>query len=112
MVEYTKEELAFVEFLRNEGYTHVAKLPDGRWAGVQRLIFTWALCYGLDQKGNNGHYAYERLQAAMEALHTWSGVGDPPGPWIKHKGRDSTGAYTERTNPVTGDDVFEEPPHG
>jgi len=68
------------------GYEAVRRLPDGRLAGVSRLLFTFSLHVGLAEEDYEGRYCYERMADALEACAAWDGRGDPPGPWIKAKG--------------------------
>ena len=58
------------------------------------MLFTIGLCYGITEAGYEGRYCYpvESAALAIVALHSWSGEGDPIGPWIKHKG--GTGEYS------------------
>ena len=69
------------------------ELPTGEWAGVRRMMFTNALLVGLDAFGYRTRFCYPLGMPALDALATWDGRGDPPGPWIKEKGA------RERTNP-------------
>lgn len=69
------------------------ELPTGEWAGVQRMMFTNALLVGMDGTGYRTHFCYPLGMPAIEALASWDGVGDPPGPWLKEKGR------VDRSNP-------------
>ena len=62
------------------------ELPTGEWAGVQRMMFTNALLVGMDRSGYRTRFCYPLGMPAIEALGTWDGRGDPPGPWIKEKG--------------------------
>lgn len=76
------------------GYIVVRQLQDGRWIGVIRMIFTTGLCIGLHAHGYSGRYCYDRLYDAVEAAKTYTGEGDPSGPWIKYKGHNG-----ERSHP-------------
>ena len=62
------------------------ELPTGEWAGVQRMMFTNALLVGMDRTGYRTRFCYPLGMPAIEALATWDGRDDPPGPWIKEKG--------------------------
>jgi|HubBroStandDraft_2_1064218.scaffolds.fasta_scaffold00002_96 hypothetical protein len=61
---------------------------DGRGlCGLMPMTFTIGLFYGLDADGNyTGRYCFADLAPAKLAIETWDGIGDPPGPWIKHNG--------------------------
>lgn len=76
-------------------YTAVRRLPSSdRWIGVRRMLFTWALMVDMDEAGYRTRFCYPDEKSAMSALIRWNGNGDPPGPWIKEKGR------VERPNPM------------
>lgn len=82
-----------LEVLQLNGYQCIREMPDGRIVGVLPMAYTWGLCVGLDEFGIASRYCYEhKLDAELAAL-SWNGAGDPPGPWIKHKGagRDKLG---------------------
>lgn len=68
------------------GYSSPRLLPTGEWAGLLRMIFTYALVVGIDEIGYRTRYCYARQTNAEMALEIWDGTGDPPGPWIKKKG--------------------------
>lgn len=79
------------------GYFPARILPDGRCAGLMRMIYTIGLCVGLTEDGvSEGRYCFEAEDAggAVVALATWDGTGDPEGDWIKWKGLPA-----ERRNP-------------
>ncbi len=84
--------------LQENGYRHASFLPDGKVAGIQRMLFTFGLCCGIHREGNllfhDYRYCYEHEADAIAALSEWDGKGDPPGPWIKLKG-----ARVERLGP-------------
>lgn len=77
-------------------YVAMWTLPDGRIAGVHRLLFHWTLHVGIDDFGYRERYCYERVGDALADLIMWNGTGDPPGRWHKHP---DTG---RRRNPDTG----------
>lgn len=58
--------------------------------GVQGFIYTNALLTnlsfdGLDLYGYSARYCYPDRLAAIAAILSWDGQGDPPGPWVKEK---------------------------
>jgi len=75
------------------GYTLPRLLPTGEWAAIQQMMFTTGLFVGIDPIGYRTRFCYEHVSQAAIALLTWDGKGDPPGLWIKEKGRN------ERLNP-------------
>lgn len=86
-----KEEL--LAQLIHDGYTDIVDLTTRGFCGLRRFIFTTGLCYGLNEYDYAGRYCFENAADAKEALSKWDGNGDPPGDWIKHKGK------TEYSNP-------------
>ena len=81
--------------LESLGYFALRELPDGRWIGLQQMLFTCGLFVDLNENGYDHRYCYATVADALAAVGTWDGAGDPPGPWIKRKGRG------ERSNPAT-----------
>lgn len=80
------------DFLTEEGYTHLT-IKNGRVCGLHRMIFTVGLFVGLTRNYREGRYCFPTYRDAELALEEWDGIGDPPGNWIKYKGR------TEYSNP-------------
>ena len=39
-------------------YVALLELPDGRIAGVARLLFHWTIHYGITEDGHDGRYCY------------------------------------------------------
>jgi len=75
------------------GYSFPRLLPTGEWAALRSFFYTCGLCVGLDKTGYRTRFCYETATDAFGALVTWDGEGDPPGRWLKEKGRH------ERHNP-------------
>jgi len=88
-----QEEL--IEFLKGEGYYDIREIPGRGLCGLMRFIFTIGLVEGLTEHSYEGRwcYPYDLAAEAILAFSTWDGEGDPPGDWIKYKGR------TEYSNP-------------
>jgi hypothetical protein len=84
---------ALAEFLASQGYISLRLMPDGHVAGVNPFLWTYGLCTKLDWNGYDDRWCFESPISALIALADWDGKGDPPGPWIKQKGR------VERHNP-------------
>lgn len=78
-------------WLETQGYEHVRQLPNGQWAGLQKMAFTTGLMVGLDEQEYQRRYCYEHETDAFVALAIWDGTGDPQGPWIKEKPGDRLG---------------------
>lgn len=74
------------ELLSREGYFALKEVPNRGIVGLCHFAFTTGLVYGITASVYEGRYCYPRAKDALEAFDTWDGVGDPPGPWVKHKG--------------------------
>lgn len=82
------------------GYRWAKRLASGETAAVERMIATWGLFVGLDLLGYRTRFCYPDENSACNALGTWDGYGDPPGPWIKEKGiNKELGKPVDRSNP-------------
>lgn len=68
------------------GYAFPRQLPDGRWIGLQPMLYTIGLFVGLDPVGYAYRYCYESFGEALLDVVGWNGEADPPGNWIKRKG--------------------------
>ena len=84
---------------QRQGYRQLRRLPSGEIAGISRLLYTTALFVGIDGTGYRLRYCYENDLHALEALKQWDGTGDPPGPWIKAKGRGIDGKQRDDIGP-------------
>jgi hypothetical protein len=100
-MEMTKE---LFNALVKEGYECIRMLPGGEASGIKRFIHTWAIVVGIDKFGYRCRYCYETQHAAYIHHLQWEGKGDPPGPWIKKKGRDENGEHVDLLNPTLGKD--------
>lgn len=75
------------EILKRNGYSVFRRLDNGEVAGISQFIYTFGLVLGLDETGYRTRFCYPDFASALQALLIWDGFGDPPGPWIKEKGR-------------------------
>jgi hypothetical protein len=69
------------------GYFPVRQLPDGRWIGVHKMLYSYGLFVDIDEIGYACRYCYEDLTVLLADLVLWNGIGDPPGKWIVRKGK-------------------------
>lgn len=82
--------------LEQLGYAYGRELPNGERIGLMRFVFTVGLVVGIDERGDyRTRFCYPNPADALAAVLTWDGEGDPPGPWVKEKGRGC-----ERCNPA------------
>lgn len=79
------DDKIFKEYLEQEGYTHLLKVPEQGWCGINSFLFTTGLICGLHKTGYSHRYCYDKRYDAIQALIHWGGKGDPPGNWIKKK---------------------------
>jgi len=96
----------FHDVLRREGYKLPRQLADGRWLAIQKLLYTVGLVLieDGDTVGWRCRWCYESVGDAYTAWSSWDGAGDDPGgPWVKQKGRASTGTPVDRLNPRLAD---------
>lgn len=75
-----------------EGYVVLREI-NGVLCGVNKFMFTHGLTTHVDRYGYDDRWCFQHREYAVIALAMWDGQGDPPGPWIKQKGR------VERHNP-------------
>ena len=77
--------------LKAEGYLRPRRLPNGCVACLMVMNFTTWLYMDVALDGWRTRYCYENLTDALDALESWDGAGDPPGPWIKQKPEERLG---------------------
>ena len=95
----------FGDFLKQAGYSLPWQTPNGRWLALIQMIYTTGLVLIEDGDivGWRCRWCYESTGEAFAAWLAWDGEGDdPPGDWVKQKGRDSTGQFVDRLNPNFG----------
>lgn len=97
-------DLAHLMRMKELGYEHVRPISGGRWAGLMRFMFTYAIIVGQmgDESTYDDRWCYETYAAALMALETWDGEGEPEG-WHRHpisgrrrKGGDPATEYINR----------------
>jgi len=86
MRKYAKLTTELKLKLEGEGYKEVREIEGRGICAFYTFLYTYALCYGLDETGIAGRWCYDNPLEPLAALHLWDGIGDPPGNWIKHKG--------------------------
>lgn len=73
--------------LERNGYYFVKQLPCGV-AALRDYLNTTDIVVGIKGSSYLRRYSYDSSDLAKRALSTWSGTGDPSGPWLKCKGPD------------------------
>lgn len=99
----TEEELAALGL---GTYRDIRRLEHGPHAGhyahLAPMMFTVGVMVSHRDHGNPlTRWCYRSAWEAHKALNEWTGEGDPPGHWIKQKGRLADGRAGER-NRVPG----------
>ncbi len=75
-----------IDELQAEGYWNLREVPGRGICGTYRFMFTFGVCWGIDNSGYRGRWCFATRQEAETALADWDGEGDPPGSWLKYKG--------------------------
>lgn len=88
----TEAEQKYYEGL---GFRDLRVLPNGEVAGLLSFAFTVGIVVGVEKFGYRIRYCYPRYSEARKSLFEWDGNGDPPGEWIKAKGRDRDGRHRD-----------------
>jgi hypothetical protein len=86
------------EFLETEGYQFITEIDGRGVCGVYKFLFTVGVVCGIDNQGYKGRYCFGSEVTAVYAINKWDGTGDPPGPWIKYKGRGGERFNEMKTN--------------
>lgn len=73
---FDQEELSdeVLEFLNVNGYFNIkTEMVDGVrvWAANYKLMFTTAICYGLNETGYERRYCFDDNQLAVTELERW-----------------------------------------
>jgi len=66
-------------YLESEGYFNLRQLPDGI-VGNLKMVFTVAVCIGLDQYGMEGRTCYATRHLAEQACNALTSIDDEPLP--------------------------------
>jgi hypothetical protein len=83
MIEVQESFTAWLEEVC--GYTDVRQLPDGRYACIYPLMFTYAIVtvQDGDMATIEDRWCYYNYATARAALDDWDGTDEPSG-WHKH----------------------------
>lgn len=78
-------DLTHLMRMKDLGYEQVRPLSGGRWAGIMRFMFTYAIIVGRmgDECGYDDRWCYKTYLGAFTALEAWDGEGEPEG-WHRH----------------------------
>lgn len=74
-----------VEFFESEGYFDVRELPDGTFIGKVQLMFTTAICMGLDRYGWEKRFCFDNMQVLKEQYALIKSGDDEPTGYIARR---------------------------
>ena len=83
MTESTESE--FLQFLTDNKYFNVRKLPDGTYAALYKLMFTTAICTGLSFSGWAYRYCFDDPELAAQELAKLEAMDDEPKGFIARR---------------------------
>lgn len=66
----------------------IREVPSRGVCGIIKYAYTHGVHSQMDGKTYYGRWCYRDLASATSALLLWDGAGDPPGDWLKYKGKD------------------------
>lgn len=69
-------------YLEANGYYAVEKMPDGHWKGLTRLMFTTAICLGLDSISLRYRFCFDDPAVALAELQKLNSLDDVPAGWL------------------------------
>lgn len=96
MTAATPAELAFVRYLRDNGYTDIKLTNCGLYGCIAKFMFTHAILLG--RVGNfhtyDDRWCYSTYEQAKAALDEWD-IRDEPRGWIRHPATGRRGALDE-----------------
>lgn len=69
-------------FLEECAYTHVRKLPDGKWIGIMPLMFTTAIAVDIDFVGLKYRFCFDDKKLLYQAFISMQSIEDIPIGWI------------------------------
>lgn len=82
---------------RASQYSRLTRFSSGEMGAVAPYLYTFGVVIGLTTTGYRCRWCYATAEQAIAAIDKWDGGGDPPGPWIKQKGRNERGKAVDRS---------------
>lgn len=84
---WLKEDINLIDYLTTQGYRLMTRLHNRGMCCIQKMLYAWTICVGVDMSGMKGRFFFEDEKEAEFAIRNWrDGLVDPPGNWIKYKG--------------------------
>ena len=83
MTESTEAD--FPQFLADNKYFNLRKLPDGTYAALHNLMFTTAICTGLNWTGWAYRYCFDDPELAAQELAKLEAMDDEPTGFIARR---------------------------
>lgn len=75
-----------IEFLREQGYENLRELPDETVVGTLELMYTRAICIGLNRWSWEKRFCFENKELALEELAKLTTGDDEPTGYIARRG--------------------------
>lgn len=78
----------FTDWMRSDaaGFVGAKRLPDGTYAGVLPLIFTYAICLGVTRAAAyRKRFCYEDTSACLHEYRKLSSFDDEPSGWVARR---------------------------
>lgn len=79
---------AFTDWMRGSEarYVGAKRLPDGNYAGVQRLLYTYGLCLGVTfESPYEKRFCFDDLSQCLLAFSQLESARDEPSGWIARR---------------------------
>lgn len=74
-----------IEYLQKAGFDNVRRLEDGTWAGTTELMFTRAICLGLNYHGYAYRFCFSDRELATSELQKLTSIDDVPTGFIARR---------------------------
>jgi hypothetical protein len=74
-----------IEFFESNNYFCVRRFPDGSYAGLYKLMYTTAICSGLNEYGYEYRFCYEDPLLAFAQLMLMQNYDDVPDGWVARR---------------------------
>lgn len=79
------DDSAFVAMLLRNNYQHIRRLPDGTYAALYKLMFTMAICTGLNGTGYAYRWCFDDEARAFSELQKLENMDDEPTGFIARR---------------------------
>ena len=83
-----EQQDAFTDWMRSDDaqFMGAKRLADGSYAGIYPLLFTYALCLGVNElQAYQARFCYDNMAACLHAFENLSSAHDEPEGWIARR---------------------------